>query len=67
MSYQIKENVIFRKELGSLIVLSPKSKKLFVFKGNFSNLVSDNGLIILNEESESVIKIINLLKKEEVI
>ena len=51
MSYQIKENVIFRKELGSLIVLSPKSKKLFVFKGNFSNFVSDNGLIILNEES----------------
>lgn len=67
MSYKIKKGVIFRKELGNLIILSPKTKKLFVFKKNFADLVSDEGVIKSQEANENVLKIISLLKREEII
>ena len=67
MPYKIKDNVIFRKEMDNLLVLSPKTKKLFVFKKNFADLVTDNGEIETDEISDNIGRIIDLLKKEEVI
>ena len=38
MLYKINDNVIYRREMDNVLMLSPKTKKLFIFKKElFSN------------------------------
>ena len=56
MLYKINDNVIYRREMDNVLMLSPKTKKLFIFKKDVAETINCN-----ND------KIINVLKREEII
>ena len=63
MLYRINDNVIYRREMDNVLMLSPKTKKLFIFKKDIADSIDYNkNTIDCNNE-----KIINILKSEEII
>ena len=63
MLYKINDNVIYRREMDNVLMLSPKTKKLFIFKKDVAECIDyNNNTINCNND-----KIINVLKREEII
>ena len=63
MLYKINKDVVFREEMGDLLMLSPKTKKLLIFNKSVANSIDyHNNTIDYNND-----EIINILKREEII
>ena len=63
MLYKINDNVIYRREMDNVLMLSPKTKKLFIFRKDVAESIDyNNNTINCNND-----KIINVLKREEII
>lgn len=63
MLYKINEDVVYRREMDNLLMLSPITKKMFIFNKEVSDSIDyDNNTINYSNEN-----IINLLKREEII
>lgn len=63
MLYKIKDNVIYRREMDNVLILSPKTKKLFIFRKDIADSIDYNNNTI-NSNND---KIVNVLKREEII
>ena len=42
MLYKINDNVIYRREMDNVLMLSPKTKKLFIFKKDVAESIDYN-------------------------
>lgn len=63
MLYKINDNVIYRREMDNVLMLSPKTKKLFIFEEKIADSIDyKNNTINCNND-----KIIDVLKREEII
>nr|MDD3720749.1 radical SAM protein [Candidatus Gracilibacteria bacterium] len=59
MYYKLKNNILWRNELNSFMLLHPENKKLLIFPKYISDNISINGIIREKKETENFIKFLN--------
>ncbi len=63
MLYKINDDVMYRREMDNVLMLSPKTKKMLIFNKNVADSIDyNNNTISYNNDN-----IINVLKREEII
>ena len=63
MLYKINEDVVYRRELDNVLMLTPETKKMLIFNKNVADSIDyTNNTINYNNDN-----IINVLKREGII
>ena len=63
MLYKINDDVMYRREMDNVLMLSPKTKKMLIFNKNVADSIDYNNNTISYDNDN----IINVLKREEII
>ena len=63
MLYKINDDVMYRREMDNVLMLSPKTKKMLIFNKNVADSIDYKNNIISYDNDN----IINVLKREEII